>query len=241
MPFVERLSGWRRRDEARLRKWLSSCRDRYRREAKRLIASGQRDLARLHEKFATIFAAGALAIKLGILPWSYREVANALLTCERAHVELVAHASPSRTPSAHPLNARALLNEHVRKHGGEFVDLRRRLLSITQNHDHRTCVGYINRGPDGSDELLFSNAKLLEICGSRGALRQLKRQLKAEGALLDGDLRPSVRRTIWANGDREQVIAIRARAFSRQPTFAPARQGLRSISNRREHDSVNTR
>ena len=69
----------------------------------------------------------------------------------------------------------------------------------------------------------------------------LKRQLKAEGALLDGELRPSVRRTVWANGDREQVIAIRARALSRQPTFAPARQGLRSISNRREHDSVNTR
>jgi len=80
---------------------------------------------------------------------------------------------------------------------------------------------------------LFSNAKLLEICGSRRALQQLKRQLKAEGALLDGDLRPSVRRTIWANGDREQVIAIRARAFSRQPTFAPARRGPRSISNHR--------
>ena len=97
----------------------------------------------------------------------------------------------SATHSAHPLNTRALLNEHVRKHGGEFVDLRRRLLSITQNHDHRTCVGYINRGPDGSDELLFSNAKLLEICGSRGALQQLKRQLKAEGAAHEQGPRPT--------------------------------------------------
>ena len=51
----------------------------------------------------------------------------------------------------------------------------------------------------------------------------------------------AIRRTIWANGDREQVIAIRARALSRQPTLAPARQGLRSMPNRREHDSVNTR
>jgi hypothetical protein len=47
---IERLSAWRTRDEAGLRKWLSSCRDHCRCEAKRLIASGQRDLARLHEK-----------------------------------------------------------------------------------------------------------------------------------------------------------------------------------------------
>ena len=64
--------------------------------------------------------------------------------------------------------------------------------------------------------------KMLQIRGSRGPLQHLKRQLKAEGALLDGDLRPSVRRTIWANGDREQVIAIRARAFS-QATGVRAR------------------
>ena len=102
----------------------------------------------------------------------------------------------------------------MRKHRGEFVDLRKQLVSKNQHHDHRTCVGYINRSPNGSDEFLFPNAKLLEICGSRGALQQLKRQLKAEGSLLGGDLRPSVRRTIWANGDREQVIAIHARAFS---------------------------
>ena len=238
--FVENLNGWRTRDEAGLRNWLSSRRDHYRREAKRLIASGQRDLARLHEKFATIFAAGALAIKLKILPWSYCELGGALLKCERAHVELVAQAAVSQTRSVRSTNSLTLLTEHVRKHRGEFVDLRQKLVSITQNHDHCACVGYINRGPGRSEEFLFSNEKLLEICGSRGALQQLKRELKAEGVLLDGDLRPSVRRTIWANGAREQVIAIRARAFSRHATFAPARRGPRSMPNHREHDSVNT-
>ena len=94
--FIERLAAWRKRDEARLRKWLSACRDHLRRQAKQWIVSDQRDLARLHEKFATIFAAGALAIKLGILPWSYRELASALLKYERAHVELAAQASPNR-------------------------------------------------------------------------------------------------------------------------------------------------
>ncbi len=42
-----RIAAWRKRDEARLRKWLSACRDHFRRQAKRLIVSDQRDLARL--------------------------------------------------------------------------------------------------------------------------------------------------------------------------------------------------
>jgi hypothetical protein len=34
--------------------------------------------------------------------------------------------------------------------------------------------------------------------------------------LLEDEHRPSTRRTIWKKGKREQVIAIRARAFSQQ-------------------------
>ncbi len=40
--------------------------------------------------------------------------------------------------------------------------------------------------------------------------------------LLEDEHRPSTRRTIWENGDREQVIAIRARAFSQLGATARA-------------------
>jgi hypothetical protein len=63
---------------------------------------------------------------------------------------------------------------------------------------------------------LFSNDRLREICGSEKALLQLKQDLRADGMLLGDENRPSTRRTIWQNGKREQVIAIRARAFSKQ-------------------------
>jgi hypothetical protein len=213
--FVEGLVAWRKRDERGLRDRLSERRDCYRRVVKRRIASGQRDLARLHEKFATIFAAGALAIKFGIVPWSNNELGNALLACEQAHVDLVAGAEPIRQQQqkSDPME---LLTAHVRQHRPEFIDLRKGLVERDADHDHGTCVGYVNRAPDGSNEFLFSNDKLREICGSLAALLRLKQDLRSDGMLLEDEHRPSTRRTIWKKGKREQVIAIRERAFSQQ-------------------------
>ena len=211
--FVEGLVAWRKRDERGLCNWLSERRDCYRRVARRRIASGQRDLARLHEKFATIFAAGALAIKLGVVPWSNNELDDALLACERAHVDSVAGTEPSSQPQSES-DPMELLTAHVRAHRREFVDLRKGLVARPVNHKHSSCVGYVNEAPDGSSEFLFSNDRLREICGSEKALLQLKQDLRAHGMLLGDENRPSTRRTIWKNGEREQVIAIRARAFS---------------------------
>jgi hypothetical protein len=215
--FVEGVVAWRKRDERGLCNWLSERRDCYRRVAKRRIASGQRDLARLHEKFATIFAAGALAIKFGIVPWSTNELGDALLACEQAHIDLVSGIEPSSQPQPESeSDPMELLTAHVRLHRREFVDLKKGPIKRDADHDHSACVGYVNRAPDGSNEVLFSNSKLLDICGSLAALLRLKQRLRADGMLLGDEHRPSVRRTIWKNGGREQVIAIRARAFSKQ-------------------------
>ena len=213
------IVAWRKRDERGLCNWLSERRDCYRRVAKRRIASGQRDLARLHERFATIFAAGALAIKLGIVPWSYNELGNALLACERAHVDLVAGTETNlqQQQQATPVE---LLAAHVRAHRPEFIDLRKGLVGRSANHKHSTCVGYVNKAPDGTVEFLVSNDKLRDIVSSEAALRRLKQDLSSDGMLLEDERRPSTRRTIWQNGKREQVIAIRARAFSKQDARA---------------------
>ena len=213
--FVEGLVAWRKRDEQGLCDWLSERRDCYRRVAKRRIASGQRDLARLHEKFATIFAGGAMAIKLGIVPWSNNELGDALLACERVHIDLVAATEPTRQQQQKS-DPWEQLTAHVRQHRREFVDLRKGLVGRSADHDHDACVGYVNRAPDGTVEFLVSNGKLRDIVGSEAALRRLKQDLSSDGMLLEGEHRHSVRRTIWKNGDREQVIAIRARAFSKQ-------------------------
>ena len=143
----------------------------------------------------------------------------ALLACEQAHFDLVA-GTETRGQQQQKSDPWLLLKSHVRAHRREFVDLRKGLVGRSANHDHEACVGYVNEAPDGSNEFLFSNDKLREICGSHAALLQLKQKLSSDGMLLVDEHRLSVRRTIWENGKREQVIAIRARAFSQKSASA---------------------
>jgi hypothetical protein len=201
-------------------RWLVARREEYKNVARRRIVHGRRQPARIHEKFATIYAAGALAIAFGILPWDRRAMLRALLACEQAHFDLVAGTEPSRKQQrqqqqqATPMER---LTAHVRAHRREFVDLRKGLVGRSAGHDHDACAGYINqRQQDGTVEYLFSEAELKSVCGSRAALLRLKRDLRSDGMLLVDEHRPSTRRTIWKDGRREQVIAIRARAFSQQ-------------------------
>jgi hypothetical protein len=221
--YLRRLVREHARDKPRLLRWLVARREDYKKVARRRIVHGQRKAARIHEKFATIYAAGALAIAFGILPWDRRAMGHALLSCEQAHFDLVAGAEPSRQlqpESKSKSDPWVLLKSHVRAHRREFVDLRKGLVGRPASHKHSTCVGYVNNAPDGSIEFLFSNGKLREICGSRAALLQLKQKLSSDGMLLEDERRRSTRRTIWENGEREQVIAIRARAFSKQSASA---------------------
>ena len=104
---------------------------------------------------------------------------------------------------------------HKRDRGGSFVDLRDGLVGPDEHHDHDSCDGYVNEGPEGL-EYLFSEAKLREVCGGKAGALRAKARLDAAGWLVRDGARPSTRRTIWASGvnRREQVIAIRAEAFA---------------------------
>ena len=207
--FLRRLVEWRTRDEGGLRSWLEARRETYRREAVRRIEPGTRDLARVHEKFATLFAAGALAIKFGILPWKRIELGRALLVCERAHVDLVAKQSPRRGQHADPWKR---LVAYVAKNRSKFIDLRRGPVERPDDHDHASCAGYIHRRQDGRLELLFSEALLARVCGGLGVLRQLLSDAEHGRWILRDKSRFSVKRTI-AKGVRRQVIAFDATAF----------------------------
>ncbi len=76
----------------RLGKWRAF----YLRQAGAIGASGRR-LDRVHEKMATLYAAGSLAIEFGILPWTRPRLIRALLSCTRAHVALVAREQADAT------------------------------------------------------------------------------------------------------------------------------------------------
>jgi putative DNA primase/helicase len=212
--FIQRMVEWRARDEKGLAAWLQARREAYLKFAKRRVKSASRDLTRFHQRFATIYAAGALAIELGVLPRNYGVLLlEALLGCEAAHVESVEEALSSTAAQARADDPLERLEAHVHDSGGSFVDLRDGLIGPDEDHDHDTCDGYVNEGPEGTLEYLFSEAKLREVCGGKAGALRVKARL-ADWLVRDG-ARPSTRRTIWATGAsrREQVIAIRAEAF----------------------------
>jgi hypothetical protein len=128
------------------------------------VVSTNRELERTHQKFATIYAAAALAIDYEILPWSTGEVSDALLQCEEAHVDHVGRfvsAAPSVNRPLRPVDPLESLRQHVRQNRSKFTDLRKGLIARNAAHDHDSCPGYINRGLSGTVELLFSNGCLL--------------------------------------------------------------------------------
>jgi len=140
-----------------------------------------------------------------------------IITCELAHVELVEDPLPSAVAQARADDPLERLEAHVRDRGGSFVDLRDGLIGPDEDHDHDSCDGYVNERSDGTLEYLFSEAKVREVCGGKAGALEVKARLDAAGWLARDGARPSTRRTIWATGAnrREQVVAVRAEAFSR--------------------------
>jgi Domain of unknown function (DUF927) len=217
--FLRFFAAHRALSEAKLRRWIEARRAEYLAEAYKIQSPGRR-LDRVHEKMATLYAAICLAIKAGVLPWEPRHVLEALLSCTRGHVALVAseQADVARWRAA-PLD---LLREYVRLCQDKFIDLRRGGIGDTSGHDHRTCPGYINEHKNHGLEFLFSDQRFQEIVGGAAAARRLKAELAQAGQIATaagtGSDRYSVRRSIGKGADgkghREQVVAVRAAAFN---------------------------
>jgi hypothetical protein len=213
--FVDDLVEERARDDSALRAFLTQRIDVYMRAAARRVQSPGRDLTRVHRKFATIYAAASFAIRQEILPWSYDELGNALIACERAHAGCIERARRATTTAAREADPLERLKAYVRRRSASFVDLRRGFLDPTKERHHSACAGYVNAQPDGALEVLFPDARFNEICGGKAAALRAKAELQRRGVLLRDGRRPSTRRTIWASGARrrEQVVALRASFF----------------------------
>jgi putative DNA primase/helicase len=203
--FLKEFAAELREDEASIEAWLQARRERYLRYVRRVVISTGRDLERFHQKFGTIYAAGALAIDYRILPWSRSELLEALVVCEQAHVDHVARFVSSASFATRPLRPVApleSLRQHVQQNRSKFADLRKGLIPRNADHDHEACPGYINRGPGGSVELLFTEDCLLQLCGSYPGVRRLKAELSKRGWLISESNRGVTRRPIWKDGGR---------------------------------------
>ncbi len=207
-------------DRGELKGFVVARRDGYKRAAGN-IAARKRDLVRVHGRFATIYAAGCVTIRFGILPFTEAELLAAVLKCERAHVafidqELGIAAAPAKSPSAVTAPAATiaaaqqpfdLLKKFI--NAGGFVDLREDdpILPLAEEP-----IGYVGEH-DRRKEYWLTNRQFEAVAGGKREGQQLKAQLVKVGLLATeqrgAGLGLVVKRPIPGVNNRARVVAIR--------------------------------
>ncbi len=209
--FVRKLLEAKAKDESALKQFIKDRRAAYLRGAKRKILSASRDLIRLHGKFATIYAAGALAIKYKVLPFTREVLRFAILKCEADHVAYVEKGGEGK-PQTAPLDK---LRDQLREHSHGLINL------ADYDEKDRSAWGYLNNY-DGGEEVLLKNNRFEKLVGGKQEADRLKLLLAASGFLKtargnNGKLRYVVRRSIGKTGKhRDWFVAIDMRFLDDQ-------------------------
>ena len=119
--FVELLLRHRDDDPTGFREVLSKYRKRYRQALKAAARTeGLRSLKRTASRFATVYAAGRLAIRYELLLWSKERLLAAILECQMAGLRLLAREPRNDEPSEETL--RVKLISYLRDQRKSFVD-----------------------------------------------------------------------------------------------------------------------
>jgi putative DNA primase/helicase len=118
--FVKKVRSEHRKNDNRPGRFLRSRRDAYLR--KRRDASKDKNVQPLHrvsDRFATVYAAGSLAIKYKILPWKRKDLLRAILSCEIDQLQTVHQ--PVQDASVE--NLRQKLVQYIGAYRKQFLDL----------------------------------------------------------------------------------------------------------------------
>jgi putative DNA primase/helicase len=134
-------------------------------------ANGAR--ARIARRFALVYAAGCLAAEFGILPWTWKEMLQAVKDCY-GRVILPPDALTEHTPE----RSIAAVRDYIERNGHRFIDTGSRRRSLTKE-DLQSAGGAVHRRHDGTREFLFTSAQFRgEICDGLPA-EQVYGDLKA--------------------------------------------------------------
>jgi hypothetical protein len=206
--FVEQLVRHRRTDKKALREFLAKRRKTYLRRLE-TEANGLKVLKRTSGRFATVFAAGSLAIKYSILPWNRKKLLKAILRCQLDQHRL-GDADGHRTASP-TTSPRAKLAQYLNDNHKKFVDLQTKRLTYG-NDDVEAFPGYRDE-IDGQPWYYLTAKKLIAIIGSGGEAKKLKQELASEDLLAKTGKKFVVQRRIFDGGKGNQNFA-RVHAFN---------------------------
>lgn len=222
--FVRKIVELRANDSDKLERFISARRKYYLERAVDVESPG-RDPGRLNGKFATLYAAGCLAADFKIFPFSREEIRDALLVCQRDHVDFIADemtkwfkSSRSRGGliAANPVVVEAPFS-YAKFKDRVFGEHREKLIDLTKNQAEKESadgdqrIGYIGLH-NGEKEIWLRHSVFKEIAGGEAQAKKLKRKL-AEMSLLvtegEGEAQKYVVKRDIGRGDRIRVVALK--------------------------------
>ena len=200
--FVERLIRDVRRDRKSLKVFLAKERKSYRRKLKaHLKEESLKALNRTSGRFATAFAAGSLAIRYKILPWTRKKLLRAILRCQldQFRLENGVQLQPQIAPEA---NLRSKLIQYLRDNKGKFVDLRKERLKFGLD-DEKTFPGF-RESLKGQSWLYLTESRFAKIVGTGSNVGALKNTLMSENLMARSKGRLVVQRRLFDGGKGSQ-------------------------------------
>jgi uncharacterized protein (DUF927 family) len=122
--FVRKLVDERRKNAKSLQRFINNRRQRYLRAIANAIR-GKRitPLNRASDRFATTFAAGRLAAKYGIVPWSQKKLLKAILSCQ---LDQLLYGENDEGASSPIEELRSKLVDYLDKTNAQFMNLNKR-------------------------------------------------------------------------------------------------------------------
>ena len=178
--FVKRLLAHRDTDSNNLKKFLRMRRKAYR----GAIASAcQKEdltsLTRTSSRFATVYAAGCVAIRYEVLPWSRTQLLKAIMSCQLSGLRKLAQEPRAVRPPS--LSPRGKLLSFLRQYQSSFVDLATNR-PIFRQKNIENVPGFKGAGEEAGWFYLTS-MQLHAVLGSGPGATSFKRQLLADGIL----------------------------------------------------------
>jgi putative DNA primase/helicase len=178
---------------------------------------GLRLLNRVSDRFATVYAAGCLAIQYGIFLWDRDDLLDAILSCHLDSLRLFERGSPDVLSPAQAL--RKKLIDYLSDHQSEFLDLSVQRPDLS-THKLGSVPGYVAWYKDKS-WFYLTNARLQSIIGNGDDATSLIQDLVVEGLMAKPTRGRVVQRPIFRGGKGNEnfgwVHAFRAKIIDPQP------------------------
>jgi putative DNA primase/helicase len=202
--FARLLVKHREEDHAGLKKLLAKYRTRYRKALSEAIqAEGLHSLTRTASRFATVYAAGRLAVRYRILLWSSKQLLQAILACQLTGLRQLTHEPPTGVLSEAAL--RKKLVSYLRDNRRSFVNLGSHRPRKAAD-DLEDTAGYFGTDREAG-WFYLTDQRVKAIIGNGPNAVAMKRRLLAEGLMARPKQGFVVQRKIFTGGKGNQNYA----------------------------------